>query len=282
VLELIERERVTQMTIGPTALHRLLDHPDAAWRDLSCLRMLAGTGAPVPVALAQRAIRRLGPVWNVIYGASETGTGTWLRREDWLPQGIASPRLASVGRAAPHCEAAVVGEAGQPVACDGSAIGEVMLRGPTVTPGYWRSPEATAATIRDGWFATGDLATMDADGFIHIVDRAKDVIISGGINIYPREVEDTLCGHPAVSQAAVIGLPHPEWGEAPHAAVVLRESASADAASLIAWCAERLAGYKKPRSVTFVDTLPVTASGKVLKRALRDAFLSTAPQQDNR
>ena len=270
VIGLIESEEVTHLTISPTALQRLLDAPELDRHSQKSLEMIAGSGAPFPVTLVRRAIQRLGPIWNVIYGASESGVGTWLLKEAWLAEGLASKRLASVGRASPNVEVTVVDNDGKPVPADGETVGEIVIRGDAVTPGYWQDPAATTRSIRNGWFHTGDLATRDEDGYLYIAGRSKEIIISGGINIYPGEIESAICEHPAVAQCAVIGVPDAEWGESPRAFVVLKTGMPADAAGIIAHCRARLASYKKPQSVEFLAALPLTASGKVLKSALRE------------
>jgi acyl-CoA synthetase (AMP-forming)/AMP-acid ligase II len=169
-------------------------------------------------------------------------------------------------------ELRVVDDAGRDVPADGKTAGEILARGPTVTPGYWNRPEETAAAFREGWLRTGDLAVVDAEGFLDIVDRRKDVIITGGENVYSTEVEAALYDHPAVLEAAVFALPDETWGEIVAAAVVLRPGLSATANELSSWCRERLAGYKIPRRVFFVDALPRTGSGKIAKRLLRESY----------
>ena len=169
-------------------------------------------------------------------------------------------------------ELRVVDESGSDVRPDGTSVGEIRVRGESVTPGYWNRPEETAAAFEDGWLKTGDLATLDEHGFVDIVDRAKDVIVTGGENVYSTEVENALNEHPAVLEAAVFGVPDDKWGEAVVAAVVLRSGACASAEELIAACRERLAGFKTPKRIEILAELPRTGSGKVSKRALRERF----------
>jgi fatty-acyl-CoA synthase len=182
-------------------------------------------------------------------------------------------KLATAGKPFVHVEMRVVDAQGEPAGAD--AIGEVQFRGPNVFAGYWRRPEATAeAFTADGWFKTGDLGRLDDEGFLTLVDRQKDMVISGGENVYSAEVEDVLFAHPAVAEAAIIGVADERWGEAVCAIVVLRPGASASADELIAFCRTRLAKYKSPKTVVFVDTLPRNAAGKVLKRQLREEVRS--------
>ncbi len=270
IIRLIESDGVTHLTLSPTALQRMLEAPELDQHSLRSLEMVAGSGAPFSVSLVQRAIRRLGPIWHVIYGASESCIGTWLLKESWQAEGVESKLLASVGRAAPNCEVAVLDSKGHAVPGDSSSVGEIAIRGDSVTRGYWQDPEATACAIRNGWFYTGDLATCDEEGFIYIAGRSKEIIISGGINIFPGEVEGVIAEHPGVAQCAVIGVPDAEWGETPMAFVVLKQGMQASPDDIIAHCRSRLASYKKPRFVEFMAALPLTASGKVLKSALRD------------
>jgi len=165
-----------------------------------------------------------------------------------------------------------VDEQGRDVAQDGGEVGEIIVRGDTVTPGYWRMPRETAAAIRDGWLHTGDLAVIDAEGYVNIVDRKKDMILTGGENVYSTEVENVLYMHPDVLEAAVIGVPDERWGEAVKACVVPKPGARPDAQAIIAFCKERLAHYKAPKSVDFLSDLPKTGSGKITKKALRDPY----------
>jgi acyl-CoA synthetase (AMP-forming)/AMP-acid ligase II len=178
-------------------------------------------------------------------------------------------RRARTGRPFGGIELEVVDEHGARVPADDRTVGEIRVRGATVTPGYWNRPDETARALRDGWLHTGDLAVLDAHGFVDIVDRMKDMILTGGENVYSTEVENALYEHPAVLECAVFGRPDPEWGERVHAAVVLRPGSSADAAELIALCRARIAAYKAPRSIEFLAELPKTGSGKISKQALR-------------
>jgi acyl-CoA synthetase (AMP-forming)/AMP-acid ligase II len=224
------------------------------------------------VARLSEAIQRFGPIFSQIYGLTETvSEATCLWAEEHVIDG--SPevvhRLGSCGKETINCHVRVVRPDGKDVSRDGQEVGEIIIKGDVLMKGYWNMPEVTAETIRDGWLYSGDLATMDSDGYIYIVDRKKDMIISGGINIYPREIEEILYKHPAVYEAAVIGIPDEEWGEKVTAVIVPREGHELTEEEIIEYCRERLATYKKPKSVIFTNSLPKTPTGKILKRELR-------------
>jgi len=210
------------------------------------------------------------------YGATETGCGTILQKEQVAVEGSEElvARMKSVGKAKINIDVRVVDENGNNVTKDGDHVGEVIFRGDSVIKEYWNSPELTRETIKNGWFYSGDLATMDEDGFIYLVDRKKDMIVSGGINIYPQEIEQIIYTHPAVLHTAVIGVPDEKWGETPKAVIVLKEGTKATEEEVITLCKQNLASYKKPTSVEFVDTVPLTSSGKILKRKLREQYRS--------
>jgi fatty-acyl-CoA synthase len=195
---------------------------------------------------------------------------TVLRRHEHALAGAAARRLASCGRPAQGVEVRLVDEAGQEVGTD--RPGEIVIRGPTLMDGYWNADEATAEAIRGGWFHSGDVARRDADGFIYISDRKKDMIITGGFNVYPKEVEEIVFTHPSVADCAVVGLPDPEWGEAVTAFVAPKAGAALDPDEIVELCRRELAGYKKPRRVVLVDEIPRNPSGKALKRVLRDRY----------
>jgi long-chain acyl-CoA synthetase len=225
--------------------------------------------AAMPVVRLKEAIRRFGPIFSQMYGLTEVvAEATSLDPKEHVVDGPPEliRRLGSCGREAINCRVRVVRR-------DGEEIGEIIIKGDNVMKGYWNMPEVTAETLRDGWLYSGDLATMDAGGFIYIVDRKKDMIISGAINIYPRDIEEVLYKHPAVYQAAVIGLPDEEWGEIVVAVVVLKEGCQATEEELIDYCKTHLATYKKPKRVIFERTLPMTPTSKILKRELRQTFL---------
>ncbi len=265
VLENIQRHRVTYLFAVPTMLYELLDHPALGRYDIGSLRTISYGAAAISGARLEQAQSRFGPKLLHAYGLTETTShASVLRAEEHL---IAP---GSIGRGVDDVELRLVDEQGRDVAP--GDVGEILVRGPNVMAGYWNRPEETARALRDGWLHTGDLARRDDRGFIYIVDRKKDMVISGGVNIYPREAENVLARHPAVADVAVFGVPDPRWGEALAAAVVLREGADADAASLLAFARNRLGGFKLPKHVHFVEALPKTASGKVRKDDLRKMF----------
>ncbi|MDQ6773507.1 MAG: AMP-binding protein [Candidatus Dormibacteraeota bacterium] len=268
-LRLIERHHVTTTFMAPTLLHRLVDVPDAASRrhDTSSLRALILGGAPCPFSLKQRAMDRFGEVLWEFYGATETGISLVLRPDEQL----AHP--GSVGRVTPNYAIRLTDPDGRDVA-EGEP-GELWVRS-TNQAMYHNRPEANAAALRDGFFTVGDIAYRDPEGYYHICDRKIDMIISGGVNIYPAEVEVCLHAHPAVKDVAVIGVPDEEWGEAVKALVVLRPGHSASTDALIAWCRGRIATYKCPRSIEFVTELPRDLAGKLLKRTIREPYWAGA------
>lgn len=259
---LIARHGVTAMLGVPVIYLALLASEAFRGADLSRTRFSCG-GAPCPLTIIE-AFRERGLLFQQGYGLTETAPTCLL-----IPAADAFRKAGSAGKAAVHVEVRVVDDDGRDVPPD--AIGEVWTRGPNLFSGYWHRPDATAEAFSDdGWFKTGDLARIDAEGFIYVVDRKKDMIISGGENIYPAEIEDVLYGHPAIADVAVIGMPHEKWGEAPHAIVVLRPGARLTTHELIAFCEGKLARYKIPRALAFAEVLPRNAAGKVLKRVLRE------------
>ena len=265
-LETVEREHVTTTALVPTMLHRLMALDPAvrdAFRTPSLRAVLCG-GAALPPTLSQRVQERFGPVLYNFYGATETGLVTVATPEDLA----AVP--GTIGRPLHGVAVRLLDEEGRDVAP--GQVGELFTRNPMLVEGYHADDEATRASMRDGYFSVGDLATVDAEGRYSIVGRRRDMVISGGVNIYPAEVEDVIEAHPDVAQVAVIGVADEEWGERLRAFVVLRPNAAAetDAAALRAWCRARLAGAKTPREWVFVEALPSNPTGKILKRELRD------------
>lgn len=267
-LQAVESERITHAQVVPTLLVRLLASEDLGQYDTGSLELLGYGSAPMPLACLRRAIKVLGPVLAQMYGLTETcAMATCLRPEEHVLRGPGAGRLRSCGRPVEGVEVRIVNEAGDEV--DEGEMGEVAIRGATVMRGYWEMPELTAEAMRGGWFHSGDLGYRDEEGFVFLGDRKKDMIISGGFNVFPREVEEVLYTHPAVFECAVIGVPHPEWGEAVEAVVALREGSRASAEELLAFCRDRLSSFKRPRAIGFVDEIPRNPSGKVLKRVLR-------------
>ena len=277
VLDLLERERVTNAVFVPTILQMLTSVPGAADRDYSALRSIAYGASPITTPVLKAALRTFGCPLFGVYGLTETTGGVvQLDPGDHDPEGPREHLLRSVGRPRPWMEVRVVDPA-TGSDCAASEVGEVWMRGPNVMAGYANRPQETAAALTpDGWLRTGDGGFFDDDGYLFLTDRIKDMIVTGGENVYPIEVEEVLAQHPAVAEVTVIGVPDARWGEAVKALVVLVPGAAADAEELVAFARTRLAGYKLPRSVDFVDSLPRTPSGKVLKRELRDRYRSVA------
>ena len=271
-LEAIQNEKVTATVLVPTMLNAVLNHPDVDKYDLSSLRRLIYGASPMPIELLRKGLQKWGQIFAQGYGMTETSP--LLTVLDPLDHVIDGPpeqmrRLASCGREIFGMEVRVVNAQDEDV--QPGEIGEILTRGPNVMLGYWRMHEATAAAIVDGWMHTGDLATVDEENFIYIVDRAKDMIISGGENVYSVEVENALYTHPAVLEVAVIGIPHETWGEAVHAVVVCKPGMSVTEDELIAHARTQIAGYKVPRSIEFTtEPLPKSGAGKILKRDLRE------------
>jgi fatty-acyl-CoA synthase len=261
LLRAIERERTTWFTAVPTMVQRLLEHPDAPGTDLSSLKMVESGGSPVPGPLIERA-RSLGLELIQGYGLTEGTGGVNLYLQEW--EGVRKP--GSCGKAPVLGGAKVVRDDG--TECEPGEIGELLISGPLVFQGYWRDPSPTAETIVDGWLHTGDLARRDEEGFFYLAGRKKEMIITGGLNVYPVEVESVMVRADAVADVAVIGLPDDRWGETVTAYVVARPGTEVDLVALLAYCREQLADYKVPKAVHVVEALPRTASGKVLKRVL--------------
>jgi fatty-acyl-CoA synthase len=273
VLEAIEKHRIDSLMVVPTMLYALLDHPDSRTRDLSSLQTVYyGASAINPVRLAE-AIERFGPIFAQYYGQSEAPMAiSYLAKGDHVDEnGKPIPeRLTSCGRPSAHLRTALLGEDGQPVAQ--GEPGEICVAGPLLAKGYWKLPDVTAETFRDGWMHTGDVAREDEDGFWHIVDRTKDMIVTGGFNVFPREVEDVVAEHPAVAQVAVIGTPDEKFGEAVTAIVVVRpgfELTDDVVDEIKSAVKERKGSVQVPKKVLAADAIPMTALGKPDKKALR-------------
>jgi fatty-acyl-CoA synthase len=272
VLATMQRERITSSMMVPTMLSRLvaLGLPEIRKHDLGALRWLMSGAAPLPTELARRVEEAFGPVLYNFYGATETGFVTV------ATPGEHTARPGTIGRVVGGVAIRLLDEQGREVPV--GEVGEVYVKSPMMVAGYHRNAEATRAAQRDGFFSVGDLARRDADGYYYLVDRKHDMVISGGVNIYPWEIEQRLHHHPDVADVAVVGVPDPDWGESLVAFVVLRAGASADAAELMRFVTDELADFKRPRRVVFLDALPRNPTGKILKRELRAHLAAETPQ----
>lgn len=280
VLEALERDRVTHMLLVPTMIQMLVDHPSMQQpRDLSALQTIIYGASPISTAVLERAMKALPHVsFMQAYGMTELSPlASILPAFHHTQEARSLNKLKSAGRASLCTEIRIVDPLDQEV--PRGTVGEIVVRGPNVMQGYWNKPEQTEQALRNGWMHTGDGGYMDEDGFIFVVDRLKDMIISGGENIYSVEVENALAQHPGVAACAVIGIPSTEWGEAVHAVVVLKPDASVNATELMAHCKTLIANYKCPRSVVFQETLPLSGAGKLLKTELRKPYWD---QQDRK
>ncbi|MGE3773127.1 MAG: long-chain-fatty-acid--CoA ligase [Gammaproteobacteria bacterium] len=277
LLDYIPRYRVNHAFFVPALILFLLQHPAVANTDFSSLRKLYYGASPIAEELLRRAKAVFDCAFFQLYGLTETcGAGTCLPDDAHDP---ARGKLRACGLPYPGIDIAVLGADG--AALPPGEVGEIAIRTGVVMKGYWGRPEATAEAIRDGWFRTGDAGYFDADGYLYIHDRVKDMIVSGGENIYPAEVENAVFGHPDVADVAVIGVPDDKWGESVKAVVVLKPGARAQAEDIIAYTRSRIAGYKIPRSIDFVDALPRNPSGKILRRELREPYWKGKTRQVN-
>jgi acyl-CoA synthetase (AMP-forming)/AMP-acid ligase II len=276
VLEAIERERVTLTNMIPTTLNLLINEPEVERFDCGSLRVLLSGGAPIAPDVVRRIVETFGCDYIQTYGMTETSPYLTLSiLKDHLKKRPYEEQLrykSKTGREFIGVELKVVREDGSEVNPDDQEVGEIVVRGEIVTQGYWKLPEETQKAIRDGWLYTGDLAVIDHEGYVTIVDRKKDMIVTGGENVYSTEVEHTLYKHPAVLEAAVIGVPDEKWGEAVKAVLVRKEGQTATEQEIIEFCKGHLAHYKSPQSVDFVDSLPRTGSGKIHKKTIRDRY----------
>ena len=273
-LEIIQEERVSAFLGITTMLNWMMAVDGFDRYDISSLRNIQYGGGPMPGTVVKAALESFPCTLIQGYGQTEGMTMTFLSQEDHAAAvaGQHAERLNSCGRQGFVTEVAVVDEGGQPVPRDGTTAGEIAVRSEANMLGYWNRPELTAETIKNGWMWTGDVATWDEDGYVFIVDRAKDMIISGGENIFSTQVETAIHKHPAVLECAVIGVPDEEWGESVKAVVVLKPEQTATAQEIIDTAGEHLARYQKPKSVDFVDSLPKAPTGKILKRELKDPY----------
>jgi fatty-acyl-CoA synthase len=276
ICQLVEQERVTRLYAVPTVMNALVNYPDLHNYDLSSLKQIGMGGAPSSFALIDRLEETFKCQANALYGLSETSpvivSAEAKPAQRSLPTAERRRFQSRTGYELIGTHLRVVDEHGNDVPADGETMGEIAVRSNAVMLGYYKDPETTARTIRDGWFYTGDVAVIDAEGSVLIVDRSKDIIISGGENISSQEVEATLYLHPAVYECAVIGVPDEQWGEVPKAIVVLQPGANVTEAELIDHCRARIGRYKCPKSVEFRTELPKSGTGKLLKRTLREPF----------
>lgn len=277
-LQIIAHERITKTFMVPAAIRLCVQHPDAAATDFSTLAYVMYGASPIPLDLLSEAIETFGSGFVQLYGMTETtGAATYLPPDDHDVNG--NERMRSAGKPLPGVEVKVVDEQGRRL---GSGdVGEICIASPANMTGYWNLPEATAETLVDGYVHTGDAGYLDADGYVYVHDRVKDMIVSGGENVYPAEVESAIFGHPAVADVAVIGVPDERWGEAVKAVVVLKPGDDAGADEIIGHARSRIAAYKCPKSVDFVDELPRNPAGKVLKRELRKPYWEGRERQVN-
>ena len=273
-LEVIQRERVSAFLGITTMLNWMMADPEFDSFDLGCLRNIQYGGGPMPRSVVAAALKKFPCTIIQGYGQTEGMTMSFLSQEDHIAalEGDHPERLSSCGREGFVTAIRVADSDGNPVPRDGETAGEILVRSEANMVGYWRRPDLTEQTIRDGWMWTGDIATWDEDGYLFIVDRAKDMIISGGENIYSTQVESAIHQHPAVLESAVFGVPDDQWGEAVKAVVVLKPGESATEEDIINAASQHLASYQKPKSVDFVESLPKAPTGKILKRELREPY----------
>jgi acyl-CoA synthetase (AMP-forming)/AMP-acid ligase II len=259
----IEKEKVSIIFLVPTMVNLMIQHPSFNPAKLKTIKSINMAGSPIAASKLNLAIEKLGPKFIETYGQVEAPMTISM-----MPRHELGGRLESCGKTGPFVEMKIVDSNNQELK-DGQ-VGEVICKGSLVMEGYWDNEEATASTLKDGWLHTGDLGWKDDEGYLHLVDRKKDVIISGGVNIYPREIEEVLNVHPSIKETCVIGLPDENWGESVAAFVVTNENKDVTEEELIALCKEHLASFKKPKSIQIVDSLPKSSYGKILKRELRD------------
>lgn len=268
ILRLLHEHRIQHAFFVPAVILALTMQPNVRDYDYSHLKVIAYGASPIAQSVLENAREIFGCDFVQLYGLTENfGAATYLPPEDHAPE---RGKLRSCGVPYEGAEMRIVDADGRVLGPN--EVGEIELRSSWLMKGYWKQPDATEETLQDGWLRTGDAGCIDEDGYLYIHDRLKDMIVSGGENVYPAEVENAVHGHPAVADVAVIGVPDERWGEAVKAVVVLKGGEAADAEAIVAWTRERIAGYKTPKSVEFVDALPRNASGKVLRRELRERY----------
>jgi fatty-acyl-CoA synthase len=268
ILRLIEVEKVNVLFMVPAVILFIMQQPNIGEADVSSVRQVIYGAAPIAEELLVQASAKFKCDFVQVYGLTETtGGGTNLKPADHDP---ARNKLRSCGKPNKGVEVRIVDENGKDVAQ--GEVGEIVMRGATIMKAYWNKPEATKDAIRDGWFYSGDAGFLDEEGYVFIHDRVKDMIVSGGENVYPAEVENALFAHPQIADVAVIGVPDEKWGEAVKACVVAAAGADLSEEDIIAFARERIAGYKLPKSVDFIEALPRNPSGKILRRELREPY----------
>jgi len=280
ILTLISQERITFTQFSPTLLANVIHHPKAAETDFSSLEHWFTSAAPISASLLAEGAKHLGKKFIQLYGTTETALlGTVLRPQEVALEGEGAERLASIGRACLGYRTKVLDVLGNEVGPGGE--GELAISGDAVAAGYWNKPEAD--DFRDGWWHSGDVVRIDEQGFYYVIDRKKDMVVTGGLNVYPREVEDVIASHPAVHLVCVIGVPDAKWGEAVKAVIALKDGCRATEEEIIGFCKERMASYKKPKSVDFIEASQMPTSGggyKILRRVLRDRYRQAAAKGD--
>jgi len=276
VMATIQKEQITLSNLIPTMLNLMIKHPNVAEYDFSSLRVILSGGAPIAPEVVRSITATFGCDYIQTYGMTETSPYlTFSILKEHLADLPAEAQLrykSKTGRPFIGVDLKIVDENGNPIAADEQQVGEIWVRGDTITPGYWNLPEETEKAFSQGWLHTGDLANVDTEGYVNIVDRKKDMIVTGGENVYSTEVENVLYMNPKVLEAAVFAVPDDKWGEAVTAAVVLKENETATAEEIISFCKQHQASFKAPKSIIFIDELPKTGSGKIYKKALRDPY----------
>jgi len=276
VIATIQKEQITLSNLIPTMLNLMIKHPNVAEYDFSSLRVILSGGAPIAPEVVRSITETFGCDYIQTYGMTETSpylTFSLLKQHlADLPAEAQLKYKSKTGRPFIGVDLKVVDENGNPVAADEQQVGEIWVRGDTITPGYWNLPDETQKAFHEGWLRTGDLANLDVEGYVNIVDRKKDMIVTGGENVYSTEVENVLYMNPKILEAAVFAVPDEKWGEAVTAAVVLKENETATEKEIISFCKQHQASFKAPKSILFIDELPKTGSGKIYKKALRDPY----------
>lgn len=272
ILDLVEKEKVTFLNLVPTTLIRLISHPYLNQYNLDSLRTIMYAGAPITLSKIREAMQKLGEhrFYTGLGSTEASGSMLSLPNNEHALKGPMAEKLSSVGRDSINVEVRVVDAQGRDVKIGG--VGEILAKGDNIALGYWKLPDETAKTFKDGWLYTGDMARVDSDGYVYIVDRKKDMIISGGENISSKEVEEVIARHPAIQEVAVIGIPDDEWGESVKALVALKPGMTVTEREIIDFCTGSLSSFKKPKSVEFLDELPKNPAGKVPKAELREKY----------